>query len=61
MLRLIKAIALVSEQSFLFFSTRKEWSSFTNRDDHLQALPELKGGVIILQPLHGHWGELLSC
>ena len=53
-------VTLVLEGSFLFFSTRKERSSFTNRDDHLQDLTESKVGVIILQPLHGPQREPLS-
>ena len=46
-------------RSFLFFSTRKEWSSFTKRDYHLQDSIELKLGVIISQPLRSPRGE--SC
>ena len=38
-------VTLVSERSFLCFSTRKEQLTFTNRDDSLQDLTESKEGV----------------
>ena len=53
-------VTLVLERSFLFFSKRKERSSFTNRDDRLQDLTDLKEGVIIPQPLRSPRGEPLS-